>query len=477
MLRGLKERYPKVHLKAFTATEIDHLVRLSKKSLEQTLRDLIDAGLDSLPGGGAEIFADRVWNQVCSGKAKPERWLEIHRVAHGLGLRSTATMLYGHIETDEERVDHMLRIRALQDETGGFTAFIPLAFHPENTRLDRIPKATVQTDLKVHAVARLVLDNVDHLKAYWIMCGLKTAQMLLSFAYRSNATLSTGRSSPPLQGGPAVNRRMKLEGNSMNRRMFVPMFAAAALLGAVDAAAQETELIHLEFGARVFMGENDGRLKNIGGSLKIDEDLDAGGDTFGMGLSLTGLLKGGNTFNVQGWQYSSDGENTIEETTTFGGITLAAGTSADTEIDIRQVSAKFCFGITDPRQPYRIGLGIAGKVIDWKTEVINAADERETQKMRMIYPSAEIEVSYRVGEAVMLKAEGGLGMPAFAKGELEIQYPIEVRAGLQIALGGFTVEGGFQVYDALLVEHENQPEEQSANVNLTGIYFELAARW
>jgi hypothetical protein len=263
----------------------------------------------------------------------------------------------------------------------------------------------------------------------------------------------------------------------MNRRMFVPMFAAAALLGAVDAAAQETELIHLEFGARVFMGENDGRLKNIGGSLKIDEDLDAGGDTFGMGLSLTGLLKGGNTFNVQGWQYSSDGENTIEETTTFGGITLAAGTSADTEIDIRQVSAKFCFGITDPRQPYRIGLGIAGKVIDWKTEVINAADERETQKMRMIYPSAEIEVSYRVGEAVMLKAEGGLGMPAFAKGELEIQYPIEVRAGLQIALGGFTVEGGFQVYDALLVEHENQPEEQSANVNLTGIYFELAARW
>jgi aminodeoxyfutalosine synthase len=181
MLRGLKERYPHVHLKAFTATEVDHLVKLSKKGLEETLRDLMEAGLDSLPGGGAEIFADRVWNQVCSGKARPERWLEIHRIAHRLGLRSTATMLYGHIETDEERVDHMLRLRALQDDTGGFTAFIPLAFHPENTRLAHIEKATVQTDLKVHAVARLVLDNFDHIKAYWIMTGLKTAQMLLSF--------------------------------------------------------------------------------------------------------------------------------------------------------------------------------------------------------------------------------------------------------------------------------------------------------
>ena len=181
MLRGLKERYPRVHLKAFTATEIDHLVRLSKKGLDETLGDLMEAGLDSLPGGGAEIFAARVWDQLCSGKAKPDRWLEIHRAAHHLGLRSTATMLYGHIETDEERVDHMLRLRDLQDDTGGFTAFIPLAFHPENTRLAHLPKATVQTDLKVHAVARLVLDNFDHIKAYWIMTGLKTAQMLLSF--------------------------------------------------------------------------------------------------------------------------------------------------------------------------------------------------------------------------------------------------------------------------------------------------------
>ena len=181
MLRGLKERYPHVHLKAFTATEIDHLTKIAKKPLADTLLELQRAGLDSLPGGGAEIFADRVWNQVCSGKARPDRWIDIHRTAHKLGLRSTSTMLYGHIENDGERVDHMLRLRALQDETGGFTAFIPLAFHPANTRLAHVHAPTVQTDIKVHAVARLLLDNFDHVKAYWIMTGLKTAQLLLSY--------------------------------------------------------------------------------------------------------------------------------------------------------------------------------------------------------------------------------------------------------------------------------------------------------
>ena len=181
MLRGLKERYPNLHVKAFTATEIDHLVKLAKKPLAKVLVELQEAGLDSLPGGGAEIFAKRVWDRLCSGKAKPDRWLEVHRAAHGLGMRSTATMLYGHIETEEERVDHMLRLRELQDETGGFTAFIPLAFHPENTRLSDIPKATALTDLKVHAVGRLMLDNFDHIKAYWIMTGLSMAQLLLSY--------------------------------------------------------------------------------------------------------------------------------------------------------------------------------------------------------------------------------------------------------------------------------------------------------
>ncbi len=181
MLRGLKERYPELHLKAFTATEIDHFTKIAKKGPREVLEELREAGLDSLPGGGAEIFADRVWNRVCSGKARPERWLEIHRAWHGLGGRSTSTMLYGQIETDEERVDHMLRLRALQDETGGFTAFIPLTYQVENNALQGIPRPTAQTDLKVHAVARLLLDNVDHIKAYWIMTGLKMAQILLSY--------------------------------------------------------------------------------------------------------------------------------------------------------------------------------------------------------------------------------------------------------------------------------------------------------
>jgi aminodeoxyfutalosine synthase len=181
MLRGLKERYPELHLKAFTATEIDHFTKITKKSAREVLLELREAGLDSLPGGGAEVFADRVWNQVCSGKARPERWLEIHREWHGLGGRSTATMLYGHIERDDERVDHMLRLRALQDETGGFTAFIPLAFQVEKNALSHLPKPTAQTDLRVHAVARLLLDNFDHIKAYWVMTGLKMAQILLSY--------------------------------------------------------------------------------------------------------------------------------------------------------------------------------------------------------------------------------------------------------------------------------------------------------
>jgi aminodeoxyfutalosine synthase len=181
LVRGLRERYPELHIKAFTATEIDHFTKIARKSVEQVLAELREAGLDSLPGGGAEIFAKRVWDRICSGKARPERWLEVHRTWHRMGGRSTSTMLYGHIETDEERVDHILRLRELQDETGGFTAFIPLAYHVEHNALKGIAKPTAQTDLKVHAVARLLLDNVDHLKAYWIMTGLKMAQILLAY--------------------------------------------------------------------------------------------------------------------------------------------------------------------------------------------------------------------------------------------------------------------------------------------------------
>lgn len=181
MISGLKERFPNIHIKAFTAIEIDHLSRLAKKSIVDTLLDLQNAGLDSMPGGGAEIFAEETRKKICDTKTDSENWLDIHRTAHKLGLHSTSTMLYGHIESIEDRVDHMLRLRELQDETEGFTALIPLAFHPKNTLLEHLPKPTAITDLKVHAVARLLLDNFDHIKAYWIMTGLKMAQVLLIY--------------------------------------------------------------------------------------------------------------------------------------------------------------------------------------------------------------------------------------------------------------------------------------------------------
>jgi hypothetical protein len=264
----------------------------------------------------------------------------------------------------------------------------------------------------------------------------------------------------------------------MKRRIFVPVLVTAALVGAVDAAAQESDLISLELGVRGFIGELDGRLKKAPGTghVRIDEDLDAAGDATGMGISLGGRIKGGHTFNVQGWQFSSDGDATQSESQTFGGITLAAGTPANSDVDVRYVSAKFVFGITDEKKPYRIGIGMAGKVIDWKTE-IQSGGVSESLDMRMIYPSAEIELSYRVGEAVELKAEGGFGMPSFAKHSTEIHNPVEARAGVRISLGGLTLEAGYQVYDALLIEHENQPEENSANINMVGLYFELAARF
>jgi aminodeoxyfutalosine synthase len=139
------------------------------------------AGLDSLPGGGAEIFAARVRRKICHDKCDGDRWLAIHRTAHRLGLRSNVTMLYGHIETLEERVDHMLRARALQDETGGFQAFIPLAFHPDNNQMRKLPAPSAVETLRVHAVARLVLDNIAHVKAFWIATGVEVAQQSLWF--------------------------------------------------------------------------------------------------------------------------------------------------------------------------------------------------------------------------------------------------------------------------------------------------------
>ena len=140
-----------------------------------------DAGLGSLPGGGAEIFHPEVRDKICEHKADADDWLRVHREAHELGLRSNATMLYGHIEKAEHRIDHLIRLRELQDETGGFQTFIPLAFHPDNTRLSHIPKPSGLMDLKVMAISRLMLDNFPHIKAYWVMLGIKTAQVALSF--------------------------------------------------------------------------------------------------------------------------------------------------------------------------------------------------------------------------------------------------------------------------------------------------------
>ncbi len=181
LIRGLKQRFPNVHLKAFTMVEVGYYSRISKLSIRDTLLKMKEAGVDSMPGGGAEIFHPRVRKVICDHKVSGQMWLQIARTAHQVGLHSNATMLYGHIETPEERVDHLLKLRELQDETHGFVAFIPLAFHPANTALSHLPKPTGLDDLKTIAVSRLLLDNFDHIKAYWIMLTPRIAQIALGF--------------------------------------------------------------------------------------------------------------------------------------------------------------------------------------------------------------------------------------------------------------------------------------------------------
>jgi aminodeoxyfutalosine synthase len=182
-IRRLHEAMPDVHLKCYTASEIHHMTTLSGLTHEQVLVELKAAGLGSLPGGGAEVFADRVRRLIAPGKEHPDFWFQTHRAAHGLGIPTHCTMLYGHVETYEERVDHLLRLRDLQDETGGFLAFIPLAFHPENTVFERRgwTHTAGSDDLKMIAVSRLLLDNVENVKAYWIMMGMPLAAVALHF--------------------------------------------------------------------------------------------------------------------------------------------------------------------------------------------------------------------------------------------------------------------------------------------------------
>jgi aminodeoxyfutalosine synthase len=181
LVRGLKQRCSTVHIKAFTMVEVHYFARIAKLSIEETLRKMKEAGVDSCPGGGAEIFHPRVRKIICDHKTSGQMWLNTAKKAHEAGLHSNATMLYGHVETEEERVDHLLKLRELQDETHGFVAFIPLAFHPENTALSHIPKPSGYADLRNIAVSRLLLDNFEHIKAYWIMLTPSVAQIALRF--------------------------------------------------------------------------------------------------------------------------------------------------------------------------------------------------------------------------------------------------------------------------------------------------------
>ena len=218
MLRALRQVDAKLFLKCFTAVEIYHLAWLAKLSLKETLLALKEAGLNGLTGGGAEIFAPEVREKICRGKETAEEWLACHRQAHELGLPTTCTMLYGHVETRRHRVDHLSRLRELQDETRGFVGFVPLSFHPENTELAHIPKPTGREDLRTLAVSRLFLDNFDHITGYWIGLGLKLAQIALSYGVDDlHGTLQEEHifhmagSQAPAAAGRAELRRMILE--------------------------------------------------------------------------------------------------------------------------------------------------------------------------------------------------------------------------------------------------------------------------
>lgn len=181
LLKTIKAHRPELHIKGFTPVELDYMFRKAKVTTEEGMKQAHDAGLDSLPGGGAEIFHPDIRTQICDDKVDANGWLDIHKTAHKLGMHSNATMLYGHIEEFWHRVDHMDRLRRLQDETGGFNTFIPLKFRNKNNDMNYVNESTVIEDMKMYAVARLYLDNFPHIKAYWPMLGRKNAQLTLSF--------------------------------------------------------------------------------------------------------------------------------------------------------------------------------------------------------------------------------------------------------------------------------------------------------
>ncbi len=237
MLRGLKERYPDAHLKAFTSIEIGWFAQREKLTIREVLQRLRDAGLGSLPGGGAEIFDAEIREVICDGKLDAEEWLEVHRVAHGMGITSNCTMLYGHVEEPRHKVDHLMRLRSLQQESGGFNAFIPLAYHPENNYLGLVHHTTGLEDLRHIATARLVLDNIPHIKAYWVMISPRLAQVALSFGaddldgtvLEENIYQMAGASSGEVMKREAIERVIRDAGYVPIQRdtLYQPLEAAA----------------------------------------------------------------------------------------------------------------------------------------------------------------------------------------------------------------------------------------------------------
>jgi aminodeoxyfutalosine synthase len=181
LLQKIKQHRPELHIKGFTAVELDYMFRKAKLSVKEGMKKLHEAGLDSLPGGGAEIFHPEIRQQICDDKVDADGWLHIHEAAHNLGMHSNATMLYGHIEKYEHRIDHMRRLRELQDRTHGFNTFIPLKFRNKDNDMSNVPESSIVEDMKMYAVARIYLDNFPHMKAYWPMLGRQNAQLTLSF--------------------------------------------------------------------------------------------------------------------------------------------------------------------------------------------------------------------------------------------------------------------------------------------------------
>jgi aminodeoxyfutalosine synthase len=254
MIRSLKAACPELCVKAFTAIEIRHLAeRIAKKSIRGTLEALREAGLNSLTGGGAEIFADEVRDQICRGKENAEEWLEVHRTWHQMGERSTCTMLYGHVETMAQRIDHLRRLRELQDETHGFTALVPFAFEPQHNRLTHLGRVSAFEDLRTLAVARLYLDNFDHITAYWISLGLPLAQVALSYGVDDlHGTIQqekifhmAGSNTPQGQTTAALERAIREAGRIPSQRntFYNRMHPVPEMIPLPDGAAKKGALV------------------------------------------------------------------------------------------------------------------------------------------------------------------------------------------------------------------------------------------